>query len=252
MKKSMVFASILLMVVIFAAACAPAATPEPTQTASPVPPTETPKPSDTPTLPPTATLTPSPSPLPSLTPTPSNTPTPTVAFDQAEVISYSEEPGSFLLVLKIPGVQKNYNIKVDNYDYIGYYEPAYPDRLFARGYNRPTFLKDIKLVIYDIETKAQLYSSTILIAIRPTLLPVIWNSSNNCEERGKNVSCDYECRVYPEDGNPCLAASCYDNCGIYFSVASCSQNVGPTFNMCDDATERRLTALYGVVYNGGD
>ena len=130
------------------------------------------------------------------------------------MISYSEEPGSFLLVLKVPEVQKNYNIKVDNYDYIGYYEPAYPDRLFARGYNRPTFLKDIKLVIYDIETKAQLYSSTILIAIRPTLLPVIWNSSNNCEERGKNVSCDYECRVYPEDGNPCLAASCYDNCEI--------------------------------------
>lgn len=254
MKKSFVFVSILLMIVIFAAACAPAATPEPTQTASPVPPTETPVPSDTPTPTPTETVTPSPSPspLPSLTPTPSNTPTPVVAFDQSEVISYSEEPGSYLLVLKIPGVYKNYDIKVDNYDYIGYYDPSYPDRLFARGYNRPTFLQDIKLVFYDTETKEELYSSTILIAIKPTLLPVIWDSAHNCEDRGKNVSCDYECRVYPENGTPCLAASCYDACGLYFSVASCAQDVGSTFNMCDDATERRLTALYGVVYNGGD
>lgn len=252
MKKSFVFVSILLMIVIFAAACAPAATPEPTQTASPVPPTETPEPSDTPTLTPTETLTPSPSPspLPSLTPTPSNTPTPVVAFDQSEVISYSEEPGSYLLVLKLPGVYKNYDIKVDNYDYIGYFDPAYPDRLFARGYNRPTFSKDIKIVFYDIETKAELYSSTIMIAIRPTLLPVAWNVSNNCDDRGKNVTCEYECRISPADGNPCLAASCYDACGPYFSVNSCPPDMTAPFNMCNSDQERRLTALYGVIYNG--
>ncbi len=252
MKKSLIFVSILLLVAIFAAACAPAATPEPTQTASPIPPSETPRPSSTATPEPTSTVTPSvtPTPLPSLTPTPSNTPTPAVAFDQAQVISYSEEPGNYLLVLQIPGVRKNYKLKVDNFDYVGYFDPAYPDRLFARGFNRPTFLTDINIVYYDIETNAEMYSSKIMIAVKPTLMPVVWDSAHNCEDRGKNVSCDYECRVYPENGIPCLAASCYDDCGLYFSVASCAQDVGDSFYMCDDATERRLTALYGVVYNG--
>jgi hypothetical protein len=157
-----------------------------------------------------------------------------------------------LLILKVPGAKTEYSLKIDNFDYQCYYDALYIDRLFCRGSNRPTFLRDIKVVYYDATTHEELYASTLVIAVRPTLLPVIWDSAHNCDDRGTNVSCDYECRVYPENGTPCLAASCYDACGLYFSVASCAQDVGPTFNMCDDATEQRLTALYGVVYNGGD
>lgn len=82
---------VLLLLILFNAACqaftAPTATPTPTETptATPTPtetPTVTPTPTDspTPTLTPTATPTPTITPTPTLTPTPSITPQPTVGF----------------------------------------------------------------------------------------------------------------------------------------------------------------------------
>lgn len=234
--------------------CTATATPLPPATDTLVPPTATLRPSETPAPLPTetATVTPSPSPLPSRTPTPSSTATPAVAFDQLEVFSYSEETGSNLLILKVPGVRQDYNIKIDNFDYRCYYDAQYIDRLYCWGNNRPTFSRNINIVFYDLLTNELVHASKIMISVKPTLWPVVWNSSNNCDQRGENVACTVECRISPESGNPCLAASCYDACGYYFSVNSCPPDMSFPFESCSKSQRLEQFALYGIPLDTGD
>jgi hypothetical protein len=252
--KRIGISTLLLLAVSFAAACSTAPAIQPTETASLIPPTPTVLPSETPSPVPTETITPSPSPspLPSKTVTPSLTATPVVAFNLAEVISYSEETGSGMLILKVPGVKQDYNIKVDNFDYRCYFDAQYIDRLFCRGSNRPTFSRDIKIVYYDILTAQEVYKSTIMIAIRPTLWPVVYDAAHNCPDRGKNVTCTAECRISPESGNPCLAASCNDLCGYYFSVSSCPPDMSNVFQSCTQSQRLQQFTFYGIPLNTGD
>jgi hypothetical protein len=157
-----------------------------------------------------------------------------------------------LLILKVPGVKQDYNLKIDNFDYRCYYDPKYIDRLYCRGINRPTFNSNIKIVYYELLTNQVLYSSTVVISVKPTLWPVVWDSTHNCDLRGTNVTCTAECRISPESGNPCLAASCNDACGYYFSVSSCPPDMSNIFQSCSESQRLQQFALYGIPLDTGD
>jgi hypothetical protein len=45
---------------------------------------------------------------------------------------------------------------------------------------------------------------------------VVWNTANDCALRGESLSCEFE---YRKDGQGCyVGATCYDACGLFYSI----------------------------------
>jgi hypothetical protein len=238
---------LLLILVLGACQATPAVTP--TVTASDTPQaseTSTPRPSDT------ATLTPEPTSTPTETATiPS--PTPAVAFDQAKIIGVTEQVSSLQsgtsnvqIIVAFPGVTQAYNLTLDQKEYFCTLANGVPDRLFCNGMAKPKGDQELSLEFTDPESDEVLYSSTISIpsAYIPTAVPV-GDQSTWCPDRGKNVSCEYECRITP-GGSPCLVASCYDACGYYFSVNTCPADLKQPFTFCSEAVIAQMKAKYNI------
>ncbi len=125
------------------------------------------------------------------------------------------------MTLQVPGVDRGLKLALAGVSYDCTFDAQYPDRLFCQGLARPPYDETMTMVFSDLQSGVVLYEGSLII---PTALlvpptPVGW-ASNDCPQRGQNVSCETECRVTP-DGTPCIVATCTDACGAYFSVHTC-------------------------------
>jgi hypothetical protein len=78
----------------------------------------------------------------------------------------------------------------------------------------------------------------------PTALPEGY-ADTNCPDRGKNISCETECRIDP-NGSPCIVATCTDACGLYRSVQSCPENMTLPSPICSPEQAAAAKAKYGI------
>lgn len=224
----------LLFLIVFgmlAAACqeipaSPAATAQP----SPLPagsqdsnPAATLLPVNAPTQQPTATATLKPSVTPS--PTATATATPIANFDRLQVISVDNNPFGSMVHLALPGIRQPLTMKLDGKLYNCRVDEKYPDHFFCQGLSRPALDTTLKLVFIDPVSQVEIYAGSLFIleawVIPPTPVGYLHTS---CAERGKNVSCETECRIAP-DGSPCIVSTCTDACGPYFAVHSCPDDM---------------------------
>jgi hypothetical protein len=247
MKKRALF---LVNLMFILAACS-APTPQPTiaslptkalpATAAPVEPTAT----TTATSAPTDTAAPTQTPTQTTVPTPEATATPAAAFDKLRIIDLRNSLGGYNLVIIVPGVKTAYDLKLNGKDYSCVVDAKVADRLFCQGLTQPPFDVDMKVEISDPTTKAVVYQgSTVLaqaILLKPTA--VGW-AQTNCPDRGKNVHCEMECRIAP-NGLPCIATTCVDLCGAYFSVHTCP-DMSMTYNSCNPEQWAQMKALYNI------
>ena len=121
-----------------------------------------------------------------------------------------------------------------------------PDRLYCNGLKKPPVEKAIPLQFLDPEDDSLVYETSwsIPAAIVPTDIPV-GDLTTWCEDRGKDVKCEYECRL-DNSGKACMIASCYDACGYYFSVDSCPADLAAPFTPCDGQTLEEMKARYNI------
>jgi len=232
-----------MLALVLLAACAPEPAPAPT---------------DVPTAAPTATLTPMPSATSTATSAPSATftqaptdtakpsATPEAALDQAEVIQINDGVGGIGLVLKIPFLTSPYNLILGGTRYDCKLDAQYPDWLFCWGLKRPTLDIPLTEAFLDpannqVVLQRQVVLSSLLL---PTALPEGY-AATNCPDRGKNISCETECRL-DYDGNPCIVATCTDACGLYRSVHSCPQDQKLPAIVCNPDQWAAAKAKYGI------
>jgi len=237
----------LLLALLVLAACAPEPTPTqaPTPTASP-----SPQPLITFTVAPSPTVTETSAPAPTFTLAPTGTsspsPTPAAALDQAEVIQINDGVGGIGLVLKIPHLSSPYNLILGGARYECKLDAQYPDWLFCWGLSRPTLDIPLTEAFLDPQTSQVILKREVVLssAILPTALPEGY-ANTNCPDRGKNISCETECRL-DYDGNPCIVATCTDACGLYRSVHSCPQDMPLPAIVCNPDQWVEAKKKYGI------
>lgn len=87
----------------------------------------------------------------------------------------------------------------------------------------PTQTATATLTLTPTETPTQTVTPTPEVTARliwPRALfspaDVVWNTDNNCPLRGENLSCEFE---YRRDNQGCyVGATCYDACGLFYSI----------------------------------
>ncbi len=233
---------LLVLTMLVVSACtppAPAATPTPVST-------DTPQPSATAT--PTATLTLTPTVTATLTQTPTSTltPTPAPSFEQAKVIELRYQAvGGYQITMVVPAVNAPYNVILGGINFKCSFDEKYPDRLFCFGLAKPPMDQTITLAFLHPDTGKVMYQGKIVLDSRalPTPVPSGY-SQYDCPDRGKNVTCEIECRIAP-DGVPCMVATCFDACGPYYSVHTCPEDVSQ-WNMCNDELLREMKSRYNI------
>jgi hypothetical protein len=182
----------------------------------------------------TATLT--------LVPSLTFTSTPSALFDKAQVTSLSTPNGVPSVALKVPGLKALYNIVIDSIKFTCKTDARAPETLFCTGASRPHVGGNIPLVFVDPQSGAEVYAGTTYIIKEavPTETPAGYFS---CPNRGKNVTCEVECRTY--SGTPCLVATCSDDCGPYFSIHTCPGD-RPNDGICSVEMEQQMRKQYGL------
>lgn len=235
---------LLMVLLVFLVACAesvrvptelPTATLTPSRAATA---TLTVTPTERPTL--TASPTASPSPEPSLSPTPM------AELDRAEVINLMDGVGGISVVVKIPHLSLAYDMILAGTRYDCHLEEAYPDWLLCWGLARPPLDVPITQAFLNKETGQVVMERKVVLssAVLPTALPEGY-AQTNCPDRGKNISCETECRV-DADGNPCIVATCTDACGLYRSVHSCPADMKLPAVVCSPDQWKEAKAKYGI------
>ncbi len=187
---------------------------------------------------------------PTLTLVPSNTasPTPSVLFDQAAVTSLSSANNIVSLVMKIPGLLSAYDLVIDAKTFKCQVIDKYPNLLFCSGSSKPRVNTEVPLAFNDPASGQAVYTGQTLIipAAVPTETPAGYFS---CPNRGKNVFCEVECRIY-DNSEPCIVASCSDDCGPYYSIHTCPQT-GKNTGICDPALDAEMLKKFGLPPRGG-
>jgi hypothetical protein len=176
---------------------------------------------------------------------PAVTPTPFLGFKHARVYqSYADTTESVFYFI-VPGVTAAYYGTVDGYDLTCEPNPSQPNLLVCRsnenlfGTNIMDFEffadEDHTFLVYEGAFATNLH----IIPATPTPAAFIWpradflpadvtwgNTPANCPERGVNLSCEIEYRLY--DDNSCLVGmSCFDSCGFYYSVDTIKNKPDP-------------------------
>jgi hypothetical protein len=146
------------------------------------------------------------------------------ALDQAEVTQINDGIGGIGLVLKIPFLSSAYNLILGGARYECKLDAQYPDMLFCWGLSRPTLDIELTEAFLDPQTNQVVLQRKVVLSslLLPTALPEGY-AQTNCPDRGKDISCETECRL-DYDGNPCIVATCTDACGLYRSVHTCPQD----------------------------
>jgi hypothetical protein len=200
-----------------------------------------------PTVTPTVTATAAPTVTATATsmPDPTVTSIPQVAFDKLAVLAIDNRVGGWLVTFKLSGAAGALRLTLGGSTFNCVVDKQYPDRLFCQGLSRPPYDTQMPLVFIDPQSGAELYRSTLIIPtallVAPT--PAGW-SQTSCDQRGKGVSCETECRIAP-DGNPCIVATCTDLCGPYFSVHTCP-DMSLDFRSCTPEQWAQLKAQYQI------
>ncbi len=201
-------------------AALPGSFPAPSDTPAPLAAT---LPGNTPTEASTVTLALDPVVTPS--PTLTATPAPIADFDRLQLISVESNPFGTLVHLSLPGIQQSLTMKLDGKLYNCRVDEKYPDHFFCQGLSKPGVDTALALAFIDPESEAPVYTGSLFIlnawVIPPTPVGYL---HTGCAERGKNVSCETECRIAP-DGSPCIVSTCTDACGPYFAVHSCPDDM---------------------------
>ncbi len=203
-----------------------------------------------PTLPPTATLTASPTvtftPTFTATFTASPSPTAAAALDQAQVIQINNGIGGYSVVLRIPNLTAPYNLILGGTRYDCQLDAQHPDWLVCWGLARPALDITLTEAFLDPATNQVVFESKVVLssAVLPTALPEGYGNTN-CPDRGKNISCETECRL-DYDGNPCIVATCTDACGLYRSVHSCPQDMPLPSIVCNPDQWAEAKKKYGI------
>ena len=241
MKKVFALTALLVLLLILAA-CTASSQVQPDATA-----TELPPPVTSNTVLPTLTVPPTAAPsftstfiatltstfFPTDTSAPTASPTPTVDLTKAQVIELTNGFGGIRMILKIKGINVPYNMIMAGIKFSCTINDKYPDYLTCFGLSRPPLDQDITEAFLDPQTGQVVYQTKIFLssASLPTQIPAGY-ANTNCPDRGKNVSCETECRITPNDG-PCIVATCTDACGLYFSVQSCPADMKLPSPLCN-------------------
>ncbi len=234
---------------LFLAACTPAAA---------VAPSATPPPENTPTIasatavlvPVTSLLTetvaPSATATKTTSPTPSQSPTAAVDLQQAQVINILNGVGGISLVVKIAHIATPYDMILAGIKYTCHLEAQYPDWLLCWGLSRPPLDEQVNQAFVDQASGKVIFEQKVILssALLPTALPEGYGFTN-CPDRGKNISCETECRL-DYDGNPCIVATCTDACGLYRSVHSCPDDMPLPSQLCSAEQWAEAKAKYGI------
>jgi hypothetical protein len=196
-------------------------------------PTTTPTATQTATVTETATLT--------LVPSLTFTSTPEALFSKAQVTSVTTPDGIPHVAIKVPGLKTSYNIILDSKKFKCQTDAKAPEVLFCIGDALPAIAQNIPLIFVNPADETEVYSGTTFIIKQavPTSTPAGYG---NCPNRGKNTSCEIECRLY--SGNPCLVVSCFDDCGLYYSLDNCPQ--GQNEGICSEELRNQLLTQYGI------
>jgi hypothetical protein len=237
-----------LVIALLVASCAQAATqiitPTPTLVTLPTASTRletlvlpSPTPSATFTLTPTLTMTATLTLLPSMT----SSPTPAALFDKAQVTSLTTPGNEVKVALHVPGLKTPLNIILDSRKFTCQMDAIAPEVLFCTGATRPHVAAQIPLIFVDAQSGAEVYSGTTFI-INQAVPTATREGYASCPNRGKNVSCEVECRIYA--GDPCLVATCFDDCGLYYSLDNCPS--GQNSGICSEAQYAEMKAKYGL------
>lgn len=219
-NKLLMVVSLMMMLATLMTACtASVATPEVTA----VPTT------DMPTIqPPTSTWTPvptathTPTLLPTKVATVTLTPTPMVDFTALKVSSMgyaSDEIGWVMFV--IPNIQPDYWVKIKNQVYTCKPTEIVANSLVCSG-ARIAYKEYVKIDFFAPGNDEPVYTTRLTLpdGISATATPV-GAAQTWCPLRGTNVTCETEHRWEP-DGTPCEVTSCFDACGYYYSIHTCS------------------------------
>jgi hypothetical protein len=206
--------SLLIVVGVLLASCAPAPTPAPTETALP---TETKViPTSTNTALPTSTIT--------IAPTATVTLNPTPDISGIEVLGAGPSNGFYLLNFYKPGIDKEYIVQTDNgIPFSCKIYAAYPDRLICYG---PMLSWGAKVVFnfIDPDTGATVYSLDYVLPDRDWGFAEkqIYNCviPNACPERGQMMHCETEVRK-DSKGKVCMIGTCIDLCGFCVGIDTC-------------------------------
>lgn len=221
MKAKLLIAAVLIIMMI--TACTPtAATPAATEVPTIAPPTATE------TLPPTLTFTPlptatdTPTPFPTMTPTVTLTPTPVVDYSAVKATSMGWTGSDAMWVMFVaPGLKEGYSVKINNVAYSCTPTPKVADSLVCSG-ARKQYGEYVKIEFFGQQSQEVAYTLQTYLPFQPmpTATPV-GDPRTWCPLRGTNVTCESEHRWEP-DGSPCEVTSCFDACGYYYSIHTCS------------------------------
>lgn len=213
---------ILLMWVLILAACnTPAETAALAATSTPLPPTDLPTETVAPTTTQTPTLTKTPTQTATATATFTPSPTPFTGFEQSQLNNHEARSDYYLFVFRVPGIGRNYFAKIENQPFQCKFDEKYPDVLACVG-DYFEFTKDyIKVAFYEDETAAELvYENSYFSGpTKPAYTIVYAGPETWCPARGEGLNCETEYREY--DGEGCVASTCYDDCGYYYSIDTC-------------------------------
>jgi hypothetical protein len=251
LKKAFLFLALLLTL----AACTTSRQEQPaaTSTALPAPKTGI-TPLNSPTEPPTAAPTLTSTLYTTITSTfvatdtsvPTASPSPTVDLTKAQVIDLSNGYGGIRMILKIKGINVPYNMIMAGIKFSCTINEKYPDYLTCFGLSRPPLDQPVTEAFLDPQTGQVVYQTKIILSSSslPTQIPKGYPNTN-CPDRGKNISCETECRIAP-DGNPCIVATCTDACGLYFSVQSCPADMKLPSPLCNPDQWAQMKKKYGI------
>lgn len=178
--------------------------------------------------PPTATkIPPTETPIPSATATVTLTATAIIQFETSRIYGIENRGAYISVILEFPGIDRNYDVMLNNNQYNCQLVDDAPDRLFCTG---PALLlksyTTIKYFADDDMWEDPLYEGTVYVpepyaTPYPPGDPETW-----CPLRGTDVFCETEHRV--ENGEECWVMSCFDACGYFFSYHTCQE--GPHGN----------------------
>jgi hypothetical protein len=185
-----------------------------------------PNPTSTPTLAPSSTATP----LPNQTPSPTATSTPSETPTQAPTHTQTEVP--------FAGFHKDFHLyhAWNNADmtYFYFFQANITDTLYAKADDYDLICNPDSLYPYHMQCVADVKvfgedamtftfytdegrSHPVFSQVFYTGLvnDIVYHHANDCPDRGKNVHCESEYRLY--DGRCYYAHTCYDACGLYYS-----------------------------------
>lgn len=194
----------------------PATEAAPTETPKPVPTqTETAAPTETSTVVPTATMTMAPS------------ATPFLGFEESILNNAEDRTTTTIFIFKVPGVSQSYFAEVSGNDLFCEVSETGKDLLICIGAKMVVSSGNMVFDFYEDETHQVLvysgeYYTGLTNAAEPTpaKFPINWAGPETwCPQRGEKLSCETEYRQY--DGEPCVATTCYDACGWYYSIDTC-------------------------------